>query len=86
MNPLKWLLTKNEPKPKEAIVTDTVVETAAEPTIVNTSGEPVTTQATTVSTTETDAVLNKLKKLVEAAGAQAHAVFDDLIELAKKLA
>ncbi len=33
----------------------------------------------------TDAVLAKLKELVAAAGAQAHAVIDDLIELAKKL-
>ena len=34
----------------------------------------------------TDAVLSKLKELVAAAGAQSHAVFDDLIDLAKKLA
>jgi hypothetical protein len=34
----------------------------------------------------TEAVLAKLKELVAAAGAQAHAVFDDLIALAKKLA
>ncbi|MFD3225684.1 hypothetical protein [Rahnella aceris] len=32
-----------------------------------------------------DAVLAKLKELVAAAGAQTHAVFDDLVELAKKL-
>ncbi|WP_277971765.1 hypothetical protein [Pantoea agglomerans] len=33
----------------------------------------------------TDAVLAKLKELVSAAGQQAYAVIDDLIELAKKL-
>lgn len=38
------------------------------------------------ATDDSEAVLAKLKELVAAAGAQAHAVFDDLIALAKKLA
>ena len=43
-------------------------------------------QPATEATDKTDAVLAKLKELVAAAGAQSHAVFDDLIDLAKKLA
>jgi len=35
--------------------------------------------------TESDALVAKLKELVAAAGAQAHVVFDDLVDLAKKL-
>ncbi|KGT86266.1 hypothetical protein NG99_26250 [Erwinia typographi] len=46
----------------------------------------VTEQQPAPATTDnTEAVLEKLKELVAAAGAQAHAVIDDLIELAKKL-
>ncbi|WP_342753752.1 hypothetical protein AAGQ96_12860 [Pantoea sp. MBD-2R] len=87
MNPIKWLLTKAEPQSKEAPVTDTVTDTTAtaEPVVGTTTVQPTVTQTTAVSTDNTDAVLARLKKLVEAAGAQAHAVIDDLIALAKKL-
>lgn len=110
-NPIKWLLTKNEPATKETAVTDTTATdttATAEPVTVTTTsaqgsvigvdgngaatdespsaGTTQTTTTTVVSEPATDAVLAQLKKLVEAAGAQAYVVFDDLIDVAKKLA
>lgn len=43
------------------------------------------TTTTTTVTSEADAVCERLRKLVVAAGGQAHVVIDDLIALAKKL-
>ncbi|MDU5835957.1 MAG: hypothetical protein E6Z53_02670 [Pantoea sp.] len=86
MNPLKWLLTKNEPVTKEATVTDTVTETTAEPTIVTTTGEPVaTTQTTTTTVTSNDAVLDKVKEILISIGHDVEAEFDEVVALAKKL-
>ena len=87
MNPLKWLLTKNEPATKETAVTDTVTETtAAEPTIVTTTGEPVaTTQTTTTTVTSNDAVLDKVKEILISIGHDVEAEFDEVVALAKKL-
>lgn len=86
MNPIKWLLTKNEPATKESIVTDTVVETPAEPTIVTTTGEPVaTTQTTTTTVTSNDAVLDKVKEILISIGHDVEAEFDEVVALAKKL-
>ncbi len=73
-----WLITKKENEVSEPITDTTVVTT--DPAAVTT----VTDGGTTVIN-ETDAILSRLKKLVEASGAQAHAVIDDLIALAKKL-
>jgi len=56
-------------------MTDT---TAADTTAENTAAdEPVLS--------DVDLFIEKLKELVEAAGSQTHAYFDDLVELAKKL-
>lgn len=80
MNPIKWLLTKNEPVTKETIVTETV-----EPTIVTTTGEPVTTQTTTTTVTSNDAVLEKVKEILISIGHDVEAEFDEVVALAKKL-
>lgn len=85
MNPIKWLLTKNEPATKETTVTDTVVETSAEPTIVTTTGEPVTTQTTTTTVVSNDAVLGKVKEILISIGHDIEAEFDEVVALAKKL-
>ncbi|WP_312631590.1 hypothetical protein [Pantoea piersonii] len=85
-NPIKWLLQKNEPATKETTVTDIVVETPEEPTIVTTSGEPVaTTQTTTTTVTSNDAVLDKVKEILISIGHDVEAEFDEVVALAKKL-
>ena len=71
-----WLITKKENEVSEPIA-DTSVVTTDPATATSTGGTTVIN--------ETDAILSRLKKLVEASGAQAHAVIDDLIALAKKL-
>jgi len=85
MNPFKWLLTKSEPATKETTVTDTVVETPAEPTIATTTGEPVTTQTTTTTVVSNDAVLDKVKEILISIGHDVEAEFDEVVALAKKL-
>lgn len=49
------------------------------------AGSDTSTGIVATVESDTEAFIAALKKLVTAAGAQAHAVFDDLIELAKKL-
>ncbi|WP_208952663.1 hypothetical protein [Rahnella sp. ChDrAdgB13] len=66
--------TAETPTPKETIMSEPLVDAAVEQ-------RPVVNQEVNNS----DAVLAKLKELVAAAGAQTHAVFDDLVDLAKKL-
>lgn len=62
------------------------IHTKEEKTEMSEPLNEVTEQQPAPSTTDnTDVVLAKLKELVAAAGAQAHAVIDDLIALAKKL-
>ena len=84
MNPLKWLLTKSEPATKETTVTDTVVETPAEPVTVTTTVEPAaTTQTTTTTVTSNDAVLDKVKEILISIGHDVEAEFDEVVALAK---
>lgn len=81
---MKWLLafiqkhfkpaSAEIPKAEEKIMSEPLNDEVVEP-------QPAINQEVSNS----DAVLAKLKELVAAAGAQAHAVFDDLVELAKKL-
>lgn len=81
---MKWLLEfikkhfKPAPaetkKPEEQNMSEPLNDEVVEP-------QPVVNQEVNNS----DAILAKLKELVTAAGGQAHAVFDDLVELAKKL-
>lgn len=86
LNPIKWLLQKNEPATKEITVTDTVVETPAEPTIVTTSGEPVaTTQTTTTTVATDDSVLDQVKELLVKIGHDVESEWDEVVALAKKL-
>ncbi|WP_037379648.1 hypothetical protein [Serratia sp. M24T3] len=66
----------------EQLVTENA---AAEGQMAVDNAAPVAEVAAEPEITETDAVLAKLKELVAAAGSQAHAYIDDLIELAKKL-
>lgn len=85
-NPIKWLLEKNQPATKETTVTDTVVETPAEPTIVTTSGEPVaTTQTTTTTVATDDSVLDQVKELLVKIGHDVESEWDEVVALAKKL-
>ena len=78
MNPIKWLLTKNEPATKELPVSDIATEPAVLAPQDTTEQSPVVT--------ETDMVLAKLKKLMQAAGPQSVAYFDEFADLAKKTA
>jgi hypothetical protein len=75
---IKWLLAflhkHFKPAPAE---TQTEEQNMSEPLNDEVVQQPVVNNC--------DAVLAKLKELVAAAGAQTHAVFDDLVELAKKL-
>ena len=82
-----WLITKKESTVTDITATDgTAVTPAAtvETTPVVATDTTATTTTTTV-TSEADAVCERLRKLVVAAGGQAHVVIDDLIALAKKL-
>ena len=45
----------------------------------------LTSDTSTVTAKDADIVIEKLKELVSVAGAQSHAYFDDLVELARKL-
>lgn len=65
-------------------MTDQVVEVTPAATVA-TATTDTTATTSTVITSETDAVCEQLRKLVVAAGAQAHVVIDDLITLAKKI-
>ncbi|WP_208952088.1 hypothetical protein, partial [Rahnella sp. ChDrAdgB13] len=73
--------------PKETIMSEPLVDAAVEQPVAEVAADvqPVADVVEEPEVTETDAVLAKLKELVAAAGAQSHAVFDDLVELAKKL-
>lgn len=88
MNPLKWLLTKNEPATKETTVTDTTATdttATAEPVTVTTTTEPVTTQTTTTTVVSNDAVLDKVKEILISIGHDVEVEFDEVVALAKKL-
>lgn len=78
MNPIKWLLTRNEPATKELPVSNIATEPAALAPQDTTDQSPMVT--------ETDLVLAKLKALMQAAGPQSVAYFDAFAELAKKTA
>ncbi len=85
-----WLITKKESAVTDTTATDgTAVTPAATvettPVVATDTTATTTTTTTTTVTSEADAVCERLRKLVVAAGAQAHVVIDDLIALAKKL-
>ncbi len=76
---IKWLLAviQKHFKPASAETQQTEEQNMSEPLNDEVVEQPVVNNS--------DAVLAKLKELVAAAGAQTHAVFDDLVDLAKKL-
>ncbi|KAB8312940.1 hypothetical protein EH228_04475 [Erwinia endophytica] len=88
---LNWLKSLFIKSKEATTMTDT---TAADTTATTAETVTVTTEpvVTTTETADSEPVLSdlerfaaKLKELVETAGSQAHAYFDDLVELAKKL-
>jgi len=73
-------------------MTDTSADLAVDENKVSTGDatpkaavEQVETQSDDPVLSDVDLFIEKLKGLVETAGSQTHAYFDDLVELAKKL-